>query len=169
VWRVYTWGKEIRRWFEHWFMGYISGINRAKQGKDDCSNGVAADGLIQWTENYCRQNPLTPFSSAVDAMLDEIVESNDWPYAPLLQMPAANLCRRAHVSSSEILPGRWGATTPSRHRGGKILTRKPEVKSNGLFPIFASIGCWLSSSIGTFERDLYLISLSLVYRKLAWQ
>jgi hypothetical protein len=69
----------------------------------------------------------------------------------------------------KILPGRWGATTPSRHRGGKILTRKPEVKSNGLFPIFASIGCWLSSSIGTFERDLYLISLSLVYRKLARQ
>jgi hypothetical protein len=67
---------EVRRWFENWFMGYISGINRAKEGKSDYSNGIAADGLTQWIENYCKQNPLTSFSSAVDAMLEEIVRKH---------------------------------------------------------------------------------------------
>lgn len=64
--------KEDRRWYESWSMGYISGINRAKHGKADYSNEVAPQGLVQWIENYCKQNPLSSFSSAVDAMLEEL-------------------------------------------------------------------------------------------------
>ena len=26
--------------------------------------------LVQWIENYCKQNPLSPFTSAVDEMLE---------------------------------------------------------------------------------------------------
>ena len=61
-----------RQWFEHWMMGYISGVNRARRGKSDYSNRVAAQGLVQWIENYCTQNPLSSFSSAVDNLLDEL-------------------------------------------------------------------------------------------------
>jgi len=53
-------------------MGYISGINRQKHGKKDYSNGIAPNALVQWIENYSKQNPLNPFSYAVDAMLEEI-------------------------------------------------------------------------------------------------
>jgi hypothetical protein len=61
-----------RRWFESWLMGYISGVNSAKIGKDDFSNGVAPQGLAQWVENYCKENPLSSFSNAVQAMLNEL-------------------------------------------------------------------------------------------------
>jgi hypothetical protein len=64
--------EEGRRWYESWLMGYISGFNRAKQGMGDYSNGVATDGLVQWIENYCKQNPLSSFGSAADAMLEEL-------------------------------------------------------------------------------------------------
>lgn len=63
---------DYRRWYEHWATGYISGVNSSKRGKTDFSNGVAPKGLTQWLENYCRENPLTSFGSAVDAMLDEL-------------------------------------------------------------------------------------------------
>jgi hypothetical protein len=60
--------REVRRWYENWLMGYLSGINRAKQGQADYSNGIAPNGLVQWIENYCKQNPLSPFQVAVDEM-----------------------------------------------------------------------------------------------------
>jgi hypothetical protein len=68
---------EVRRWYESWLMGYISGINHGKPGKADYSNGIAPDGLVQWVENYCRQNPLSPFSHAVEEMLEEIGRKNN--------------------------------------------------------------------------------------------
>ncbi|MBI2985953.1 MAG: hypothetical protein HYY45_04215 [Deltaproteobacteria bacterium] len=64
--------KEDRRWYDSWSMGYISGINRAKPGKADYSNEAAPQGLVQWIENYCKQNPLSSFGSAVDALLEEL-------------------------------------------------------------------------------------------------
>ena len=63
---------DTRGVYEHWLMGYISGINSAKRGKADFSNGVDPQGLIQWIENYCKENPLSNFGSAVDAMLEEL-------------------------------------------------------------------------------------------------
>ena len=63
---------EVRRWDESWLTGYITGFNRGKPGKADYSNGIAANGLVQWIENYCKQNPLSSFSSAVDELLEEI-------------------------------------------------------------------------------------------------
>jgi len=68
--------KEERRWYESWSIGYISGINRAKHGKADYSNEAAPSGLAQWIENYCRHNPLSSFSSAVAAMLEELGKKN---------------------------------------------------------------------------------------------
>ena len=63
---------DTRRVYEHWLMGYISGFNSAKRGKADFSNGVDPQGLIQWIENYCKENPLSSFGSAVDAILVEL-------------------------------------------------------------------------------------------------
>ena len=63
---------DTRGVYAHWLMGYISGINKEKRGKPDYSNGADAEGLIQWIENYCKENPLSSFSSAADAMLDEL-------------------------------------------------------------------------------------------------
>lgn len=61
-----------QRWYEHWLMGYISGVNSGKQGKADFSKGVAAEGLIQWLQNYCTANPLSSFSDASGALLNEL-------------------------------------------------------------------------------------------------
>lgn len=53
-------------------MGYISGVNSAKRGKEDFSNGVTTLGLVQWLQNYCKEHPLESFGSAVNAMLNEL-------------------------------------------------------------------------------------------------
>lgn len=61
-----------KRWYEHWLLGYISGINRRWPGKADFTNGAAVAGLTQWVENYCKENPLASFSEAADALVREL-------------------------------------------------------------------------------------------------
>lgn len=61
-----------KRWYEHWLMGYISGVNRYRTGKADFTNDAAVAGLTQWVENYCKENPLAPFSEAAEALLREL-------------------------------------------------------------------------------------------------
>jgi hypothetical protein len=63
---------EVRRWYEMWLMGYITGVNSAKMGKYDYSNGIDSNGLAQWVENWCKQNPLKAYIDGIDAMLVEI-------------------------------------------------------------------------------------------------
>ena len=61
-----------RRWYESWLMGYISGVNTARNGREDFSNAVAPAGLAQWLENYCRANPTITFREGVEALISEI-------------------------------------------------------------------------------------------------
>lgn len=61
-----------RRKYEHWLMGFVSGVNSARSGRVDFSSGVTAQGLAQWAENYCKANPLSSFAEAADALIAEL-------------------------------------------------------------------------------------------------
>ena len=61
-----------QQWFEHWFMGYISGVNNTVKGKADFTDGISASSMVLWIGNYCKQNPLTNISDAINALLREI-------------------------------------------------------------------------------------------------
>lgn len=63
---------DYQRWYEHWLMGYISGKNSGAPGSADFSNGTAAQGLIQWIQNYCKENPLDSFGTAIEMLLIEL-------------------------------------------------------------------------------------------------
>jgi hypothetical protein len=66
-------GAEImeKRWFEHWMMGYISGLNHFKHGRPDFSAGVSPKSLTLWVKKYCDENPLANFSDAIDLLIEE--------------------------------------------------------------------------------------------------
>ena len=61
-----------RRWYESWLMGYISGVNTARSGKEDFSNAVPPTAIGQWLDNYCKGNPMATFHEAVEAMISEL-------------------------------------------------------------------------------------------------
>ena len=58
-----------RRWYESWVMGYISGVNNARSGKEDFSNGVSPTAIGLWLDNYCKGNPMATCQEAVEAMI----------------------------------------------------------------------------------------------------
>ncbi len=64
-----------RKWeFESWMLGYISGVNAYKKGKEDYSKGLDAQGLVKWMDNYCQKNPLDSYGTGVEILLNEILK-----------------------------------------------------------------------------------------------
>lgn len=49
---------------EQWVLGFIDGIAGASGGSLDPLNGVNAEGVWDWIDNYCRTNPLKSVSDA---------------------------------------------------------------------------------------------------------
>ena len=54
-----------------WALGFVSGSNWSETGKDRLE-GIDADALYIWLDNYCRQNPLDKFPKAVIELAREL-------------------------------------------------------------------------------------------------
>jgi len=52
---------------EQWALGFLSGVGFEGSGKYDPLNGVDAEGVLAWLDNYCRANPLKSVATAAAA------------------------------------------------------------------------------------------------------
>ena len=52
--------------------GFQTAYNMQTPATCNIFNGLSYDQLLAWTENYCRQNPLEKYSSAVAALAAEV-------------------------------------------------------------------------------------------------
>jgi hypothetical protein len=62
--------------FTAWALGYLSGLNQALHGfkKADMLQGVDAQALLSWLDNYCRANPLDNLGKALDGLTGDLVK-----------------------------------------------------------------------------------------------
>jgi hypothetical protein len=49
---------------EQWILGFLSGIGYESEGGDNPLNGVDANAVWAWMDNYCRANPLDDVAKA---------------------------------------------------------------------------------------------------------
>jgi hypothetical protein len=49
---------------EQWILGFLSGVGYEGGGGDNPLNGVDADAVWAWMDNYCRANPLDRVAKA---------------------------------------------------------------------------------------------------------
>jgi hypothetical protein len=49
---------------EQWILGFLSGVGYEGGGGDNPLNGVDADAVWAWMDNYCRANPLDHVANA---------------------------------------------------------------------------------------------------------
>ena len=71
-------GSTCGRWLEDrkagrdgitlWALGFLSGV--AIYHETDILAGLDAGGIQQWLDRYCRDAPLAPFASAIQALAD---------------------------------------------------------------------------------------------------
>jgi hypothetical protein len=52
---------------EQWVVGYLSGMGFEGGGKDNPLNGVDAEAVWAWIDNYCHANPLDHIAKAAEA------------------------------------------------------------------------------------------------------
>jgi hypothetical protein len=50
-----------------WVVGFLSGIGFVGEKGDDPLNGVDADGVWAWIDNYCRAHPIESIARAASA------------------------------------------------------------------------------------------------------
>ena len=55
--------------FEQWVLGFISGIGSARADANPL-NGMDADGIWAWIDNYCREHPIDELLTAAAAFAD---------------------------------------------------------------------------------------------------
>jgi hypothetical protein len=56
----------------HWALGFVSGSNWSQPLGKDHLEGVNADAIEAWLDNYCRQNPFEKFPTAVTRLAQEL-------------------------------------------------------------------------------------------------
>jgi hypothetical protein len=49
---------------EHWLLGYLSGIASESVSGTDPLNGMDAEAVFAWVDNYCRAHPLDTIERA---------------------------------------------------------------------------------------------------------
>ena len=54
---------------QFWVLGFVSGSNWSTIGDKDYLNGLDADAIHAWLDNYCRQHPLARFQDGVESFL----------------------------------------------------------------------------------------------------
>jgi hypothetical protein len=54
--------------YRAWVAGYITALNMHIEGINNLMGSTDMNGLIVWLENYCMQNPLSNFETAVQAL-----------------------------------------------------------------------------------------------------
>ena len=64
------WARELSP-FANFVAGYQTAFNRQTTDTCDIFGGIELDQALAWVGNYCRANPLTKFSNAVDALATE--------------------------------------------------------------------------------------------------
>jgi hypothetical protein len=74
-----TWTKERSNQYsimslemQRWATGFLSGANAASSTFKDRLEGIDADAVYAWLDNYCRQNPLEIFPEAVSNLSREL-------------------------------------------------------------------------------------------------
>jgi hypothetical protein len=61
--------KQEKQMYLSWVLGFISGANTRDTGAGRMGgHGWDEAGVTAWLQNYCTQNPLTPFVSAAEAL-----------------------------------------------------------------------------------------------------
>jgi hypothetical protein len=65
-------GKHDKDWFQmgQWALGYLSGAARYSETLNPLE-GLDADAVSYWINNYCQQHPLATFTAALDAFVHE--------------------------------------------------------------------------------------------------
>ena len=51
-----------------WVNGYVTAYNQLSRGTFDIAGPVPLDGLMNWLQSYCQQNPQHPFGLAVTTL-----------------------------------------------------------------------------------------------------
>ena len=62
--------------YMHWVTGFITGgnVERGRNGgNDSIGDGLDAEFIELWLENYCRANPLNDLDQAADALVNELI------------------------------------------------------------------------------------------------
>ena len=54
---------------EQWVLGFIDGITEESGGTLDPFNGVEAENVWEWIDNYCQANPLKSIAEAASAFI----------------------------------------------------------------------------------------------------
>jgi hypothetical protein len=54
---------------EQWVLGFIDGITEASGGSLDPLNGMEAENVWEWIDNYCQTNPLKSVAEAGSAFI----------------------------------------------------------------------------------------------------
>jgi len=54
---------------EQWVLGFIDGITEESGGTLDPFNGVEAENVWVWIDNYCQANPLKSIAEAASAFI----------------------------------------------------------------------------------------------------
>lgn len=58
--------------YQQWLLGYVSAYNRWIVTGKDVTAGQTATGLFNWIDGYCRENPMTTFANATDALIEHL-------------------------------------------------------------------------------------------------
>jgi len=68
-----------KKWngFYFWTVGYLSGYNRYVEGLHNIIANTDMRGCMAFVEQYCRDNPLKDYDSAVNALIKEIEKSRN--------------------------------------------------------------------------------------------
>jgi hypothetical protein len=62
--------------FTGWILGFVSGFNAFGPGNGDIAPSVRAHGLLGWIDNYCKDNPLDPVTTAGFKLVAELKRRN---------------------------------------------------------------------------------------------
>ncbi len=55
-----------------WVNGFLSAFNFYGTSKEDIANGIDANGVFAWIDNYCAAHPLDNITRATIALITEL-------------------------------------------------------------------------------------------------
>jgi hypothetical protein len=55
-----------------WVLGFLTAFNYYQSNTGDVANGIDANGLFAWIDNYCLAHPLDRIANATIALITEV-------------------------------------------------------------------------------------------------
>lgn len=66
-------GNSVKKYqVENWVLGVLTGYNMYIRGRKNIASASGIEGILGWIDNYCRTNPLTDLSGAVEAIIKHL-------------------------------------------------------------------------------------------------